>query len=140
LWAKSEFEREINKSFPNIRLFRTGPAWQLCQFMQHLDCTSQLALACGLIKRFHPEAAKALGETCAPEEESLRRSLDRFRHNATSTIESRIETARRAGESIRFVSKRKLLNVTAQRFKDAFRNECLESARVLSVDPRLEFQ
>ena len=29
LWAKSDFEREIEASFPTLQMFTTGPAWQL---------------------------------------------------------------------------------------------------------------
>jgi hypothetical protein len=139
-WAISEFEREIDGSFPDLVLFRTGPVWQLYQFMQELDIARQLALARSLLRRFHPEAVKALGETCSVEEESLRYRLDGFRHDATSKMELEMDSRRRAGERIRFISKRKLLNTTSRRFQEAFGSECVESDRGLTGDPSLEFQ
>jgi len=140
LWAKSEFEQEIETSFPTLQMFTTGPAWQLYQFMQRLDRQQQLTLANSLIKRFHPDAVKALAEICSAEEELLRRSLDRFRQDAASNVELEVDARRRAGERVRFMSKRKLLNVTAQRFRDSFGSQCVESDRVLARDPSLQFQ
>ena len=55
--------------------------------MHRLDRQQQLPLAKSLIKRFHPEAVKALAETCSAEEERLRKDLDRFRQDVTSNIE-----------------------------------------------------
>lgn len=140
LWAKTEFEQELDTSFPNLQRFRTGPGWQVYQFMQNLDRERQRILAHGLLKRFHPEAVKSLAETCFPEEEALRRSLDRFRQDAVSSVESGIEARKRAGERIRFITKRKLLNVTAQTFQHAFGSQHVESDRVPDGDPSLQFQ
>lgn len=140
LWANSEFEREINGSFPSSQQFRTGPAWQAFQFFQKLDNVDRLVLARGLLKRFHPEAVKVLGETCSTDEEILRKRLDRFRHDARSSIELEIDARERSGEKIRYISKRKLLNTVAHRFRDVFGNECVESGRELTGDPRLEFE
>lgn len=142
LWATSEFEREINGSFPDLKLFRTGPTWQVFQFMQKLGKSEQFVVARGLLKRFHPETVKALGETCSAEEKSLRDRLDLFRHDVfgTSGIELELDARRRAGKKIRSLSKRKLLNVTAQRFQGAFGTQCAESDRELTGDARLEFR
>jgi hypothetical protein len=78
LWAISEWEKEINESFPNLRSFKAGTIWKTYQFMQLLNKSEQLILARGLLKRFHSEAVKILGENCSPEEESLRRKRDEF--------------------------------------------------------------
>jgi hypothetical protein len=140
LWAVSEFEREVDEAFPDLQLFRTGPTWQLYQFMQKLDSERQLALARSLLKRFHPQAVKALSEICSTEEESLRNELDSFRHDAIAGIELEIDAKRLMGERIKFMSKRKLLNAMAQRFQAAFGTRCIESGRELTGDARLEFQ
>ena len=104
--------------------------------MQQLDRGGQLLLARSLLKRFHPEAVKALGESCLVDEESLRDRLDGFRRDATLfEINSQ-----KSGEKIKSISKRKLLNVMAQKFQDVFGGQCVESDRVLTGDPRLEFQ
>lgn len=139
-WASSEFEREVNDSFPGFQQFRTGPAWQAFQFFQKLDNGDRLVLARSLLKRFHPDAIKILGETCTTDEETLRRRLDRFRHDAHSSVELEIDARERSGEKIRYISKRKLLNTVAHRFRDAFGNECVESGSELTGDPRLEFE
>jgi hypothetical protein len=78
LWAISEWEKEINESFPNLRSFKAGSAWETYQFMQLLNRRDQMILAHGLLKRFHPDAVKALGESCSREEESLRFGRDEF--------------------------------------------------------------
>jgi hypothetical protein len=78
LWASSDFEREINASFPNFHSFKTGAVWELYQFMQQLSKSDQMTLARSLLKRFHPEAVKALDESCSVEEESLRWRRDNF--------------------------------------------------------------
>lgn len=78
LWAISEWEKEINESFPNLRSFKAGTIWETYQFMQLLDKSQQLVLAHGLLKRSHPEAVKILRENCSREEESLRSRRDDF--------------------------------------------------------------
>lgn len=78
LWATSEWNQEIDESFPNLRSFKAGAAWETHQFMQLLDKSQQLILARGLLKRFHSDAVKTLGESCSPEEESLRSRRDDF--------------------------------------------------------------
>jgi hypothetical protein len=78
LWATSEWEKEINESLPNLSLFKSGTIWKTYQFMRLLDKNEQLTLARGLLKRFHQDAVKLLGENCSPEEEALRQKRDEF--------------------------------------------------------------
>ncbi len=78
LWAGSEWEREISESFPNLQRFKSGTFWKTYQFMRRLARGDRLATARGLLKRFHPDAVKALGETASPEEEFLRFQRDEF--------------------------------------------------------------
>jgi hypothetical protein len=47
VWAKAEWEKEVNASFPHLRLFKTGHAWNVYQFMQKLNKEDQLAWARG---------------------------------------------------------------------------------------------
>lgn len=77
-WATVEFEREIDEGFPNFRLFKTGAVWELYYLMQQLPKPDRLTAAHGLLKRFHPDAVKALGETCSTEEKALRDKRDSF--------------------------------------------------------------
>jgi len=37
IWSKAEWEKEINESFPHLRMFKTGHAWDIYQFMQKLN-------------------------------------------------------------------------------------------------------
>ncbi len=196
LWAISEWQKEIDGSFPNLRTFKTGAFWETYQVMQQLDKSQQLTLAHGLLKRFHPEAVKSLGESCSPEEEFLRARRDdffrikgmyhyvqwlekdgklaearnlfqKYVYSAAvkifgenylddekalrsrlcaafsaipSSLEQQIAERKRAGEKIKFMSKRKLLKRMAEKFQDAFGNECVETDRVLEVDPSLAFE
>lgn len=138
LWAISEFKEEIEHSFQSFRSFKTGSAWKLQRFMEKLDRADQLLLASGLLKRFHPDAVRALNETCSPEEESLRNRLDAFRRTKAG-LELEIAERRQAGEKLKFVGKRKLLNITSQAFQSAFGNS-IEIDRDEDHDPRLGFR
>ena len=81
-WAISEFEREIDESFPNLRLFEGGCIRETYRFMQQLSKCDQLVLARSLLKKSHCEAVKTLGEMCSDKEEALYNNLDVFRHDA----------------------------------------------------------
>jgi hypothetical protein len=138
LWATSEFEKEIEESFPTLRLFKAGGAWKTHQFMLQLSKSDQLALARSLLKRFHPNAVKALGETCSTEEESLRSRRDASTNNILSFGEE-IRARKNAGEQIKLASKRKLRKVMTAKFKAAFGHECIGLACV-DEEPDLRFK
>ncbi len=129
LWATSEFEREIERSFPTLRLFKAGSAWKTHQFMLQLSKSEQLVLAHGLLKRFHSNAIKTLGEACSPEEEALRSRRDVAFSNIVSFGEE-VRARTRAGEPIKLASKRQLRKVMAAQFKEAFGDECIGLAPV----------
>jgi hypothetical protein len=97
--------------------------------MLRLPSTERLVLAHGLLKRFHPNAVKALGETCSTEEESLRARRDSFPSNILSFAEE-IRARKKAGEPIKLASKRKLRKVMTAQFKAAFGDECIGLACV----------
>jgi hypothetical protein len=78
LWSISEFEKEIEESFPNLRSFKAGYAWRIYQIIQQLNGKEQLTLAHGLLKRWHPDTAKILGENVSTEEEFLLSKCDEF--------------------------------------------------------------
>ena len=50
-WSKAEWEKEINESFPHLRMFKTGPGWDLYQFMQKFNREEQLVFAMGRLKQ-----------------------------------------------------------------------------------------
>jgi hypothetical protein len=108
LWARSEWERQIDGSFPDLHCFKAGPAWETLQYMQQLSRHEQLLVAGGLLKRFHPDAVKTLGETCSPEEEAFRSRRDCFfrvreEYQGLCELESggQIEAARFAFQMLR---------------------------------------
>ena len=70
-WSRSQFEREIHDSFPTLRTFKSGHAWNVFQFMQTLGPSQQLVFAHALLKRYHREAVAVLDERQSREEEIL---------------------------------------------------------------------
>jgi hypothetical protein len=138
LWAISEFQDEIEHSFQNFGSFKTGHVWKLQRFIEKLDRADQLVLASAMLKRFHPDAVRTLNESCSPEEQALRNQLDSFR-NRDAGPEIEIAARRRAGEKLKFTSKRKLLKITSQTFQSAFK-ACSEIDRDEDYDPHLRFQ
>jgi hypothetical protein len=139
LWSISEFEKEIEESFPTLRLFKAGGPWKTYQLMLKLPKSDQLILARSLLKRFHPNAVKSLGEICSPEEQMLRSRRDTAFSNIVS-FGDEILARKKAGEPIKLASKRKLRNVITTQFKTAFGNECIDLARADEDDEMLRFK
>jgi hypothetical protein len=133
LWAISEFESEIEESFPTLRLFKAGASWATYQFMQQLTRREQFALAHALLKRTHANTVQVLGETCSPEEELLRSRRDAFPSNIL-TFSAEIRARKNAGEQIKLASKRRLRKVITAQFKAAFGRECIGLACVDEED------
>jgi hypothetical protein len=129
-WAGSEFEREIAEGFPNLGLFNAGESRTVLDFMRGLDTLSRLELARGLLKRFHPEGVKILGETVSDVEKSLVAQLDDFRliKNAKSMVDSGIKLANKA----------KLRKTMLAKFKSEFGAQCSE-LELVGLDPELDF-
>ncbi|HXT41301.1 MAG TPA: hypothetical protein VN887_14925 [Candidatus Angelobacter sp.] len=139
LWSISEFEKEIEESFPTLRLFKAGGAWKTYQFMLKLPKSEQLVLARSLVKRSHPNAVKTLGETCSAEEESLRSRRDAAFSNILSVSEE-IRARKKAGEPVKLAGKRKLRKVMTAQFKAAFGSECIDLARADEDEEMLRFK
>ena len=78
LWSISEFEKEIEDSFPNLQLFKAGRAWRRYQFMRLLIKKEQMTLAHSFLKRWHRDTVKILGEKISADEESLLSKYDSF--------------------------------------------------------------
>ena len=125
-WAISEWEKEINESFPNLRLFKGGSFQRLHQFMQNLDKEKQSALAHSLLKRCHPNAVKKLGIITTDEEVTLRDKLDCFRTYSFTNEMGKLQARRRPGEKIKFVSKTKLRKIIAEKFTKAYGERCVK--------------
>jgi hypothetical protein len=133
LWAKSEFEREIEQSFPDLRLSNIVGVPSLYHLMRLFTRSDQLNLAHGLLKRFHPQAVEALNEECSREEMSLLAKRD-----ACNIIEnSRQLTGPEEGK--KFAGKSKLRSKVLTEFKKAYGGDCLALASV-GLDPELDFK
>jgi len=139
LWATSEFEKEIEESFPTMQLFRAGSPWKTHQFMLKLPKTEQLILAHSLLKRFHPNAVRSLGETSSTEEDSLLSRRGAASNNIVSLGEE-IRARKSAGESVKLASKRKIRKVMTAQFKSAFGSQCIDLDRVDEDDEMLRFK
>jgi hypothetical protein len=139
LWSISEFEQEIEQSFPSLRLFKAGLIWRLYQFMQQLGRDKQLELAHSILKRFHPDAVKKLGESCSDEECSLRDELDDFRRNPFG-LETEIAARRSTGEKIRFVGKGKLRKAMVARFRETYGSRCVRMEIGEELDPLFDMR
>lgn len=181
VWAKAEWEKEINESFPHLRMFKTGHAWDIYQFMQKLNKEEQLALAMGRLKKRSREEASKWGEqlsgkeelicrkfdafsgnkdqfqifnqlrndgkisdakgvfdlVCAPaarilcdtdstDAEFLSSELDGFVSSIPQSFEEQVKARQRAGEKVKFVSKKKLQKILTQKVKDVFGNQYVE--------------
>jgi hypothetical protein len=190
LWAASEWEKEINESLPNLGSFKSGTIWETYQFIRLLEKHQQLTLARALLKRFHAEAVKSLGEGITVEEENLRNLRDTFfdirqkyqfvqqlqkdgqfdvaefwigqlRNNAANvpgvgffnddksmlaqlnavlqhiptSFEEGIAARKKAGEKIKFVSKKKLQKIMEEKFRSTFGGLCLDYRFDDALDP-----
>lgn len=107
LWSKKDFKREIHESFPYLRLFKTGPGRSFIEFMGRLERDDQLVLASALLKKFHPEAVKFLGEDLSSEELEMQSQFRVF-SNIPSTMDESTLAKELAGEKIIYASRRKL--------------------------------
>jgi hypothetical protein len=139
-WAISEWEKEINESFPNLRLFKTGSFRHLLQFMQNLDKEEQFVLAHGLLKRFHPNAVKKLGASVTEEEIALRERCDKFRGDLFQNEMEELQARRRAGEKIKFVSKAKLRKVMVAKFQEMYGARCVRIETGEGWDPQFDIK
>jgi hypothetical protein len=125
-WAISEWEKEINESFPNLRLFKAGSFQHLHQFMQNLDKEEHLVLAHALLNRFHSSAVKKLGVITTEEEIALLEKRDKFCGSSFQNEMEELQARRRAGEKIKFVSKTKLRKIMADKFTKAYGERCVK--------------
>lgn len=139
LWATSEFEKEINNSFPNLRLFRSGSGWKLCHFMQRLKPSDQSVLAHGRLKLWYPEQIKELGVEITDEEKSLAASFAEFALQPSSR-EFQILSRKRAGEKVKFASKRKLRRAIVSKLIEAYGSHWVHTETDEGWDPQFHMR
>jgi hypothetical protein len=138
LWSISEFEKEIDESSPNLRLFKAGPTGYRRQFMKRLDKGSQLILAHALLKQWHSSAVKLLGESLSNEEDALRNEFYEF-CNDSFVREINDKAKKHTENKIKFVSKRKLQEAITKAFNDVFGSQCINSESDYDIEPSSEF-
>jgi hypothetical protein len=137
-WLHGELKNEINNSFPNLRLFRSGYGWILHHFMQTLDRSDQLTLANAMVKR-NPTYLEASGETMSADEKALWDLFERFLIEPSS-IEVEIQARKRAGEKIKLASKRKLRKAAVEKFVAAFGSQCFDMKLGEEWDPQFHMK
>jgi len=137
LWSISEFEKEREESFASLRSFKAGQPQKFHQFVQRLDADDQKIFGAGRLKKFHPNAVRALGENYSAEEQTLLLKFDEF-HRAEVVSGSGIDTKMLSGK-VKFASKRKLRKVLTAKFREAFGSQCLGLASV-DEEPELQFK
>jgi hypothetical protein len=137
-WCHAELKDEINNSFPNLRLFRSGYGWKLHHFMQKLESRDQLTLANAMVKR-NPTYLAASGETMTAEEKALWDSFERFVIEPSS-LEVEIQSRKEAGEKIKLASKRKLRKAAVSKFVEAFGSQCFDMKLGEEWDPLFQMK
>lgn len=138
-WHVSEFEKEINASFPNLRLFKSGTAWKLYHFMQRLKPGDQFKLAQAWLNIGWSREIENLGVVVAEEGKNL---LESFKESAwqPSSREFDIASRKKAGEKIKFASKRKLRKTMVSKFTEAFGSECVHMETGEGWDPQFHMR
>lgn len=138
-WWISEFEKEVNTSFPNLRLFKSGFGWKIHYFMQQLTHRDQLTLARAILKRWHSADLEELGEEINEKEKGLLESFDRFALEP-SGLETEIQARKQAGEKIKMASKGKLRKAVVSKFVEAFGSQCFDMKLGEEWDPLFQMK
>jgi hypothetical protein len=124
-WAKLKAADEIKEEFPHFWLFKGGASWKHYEFMRKLERREQELFVAAQLKRSHRYAVDILGETVSIEERAIEERW--FKCNLEmSDFERDIAIRRRRGETIRFVSKRRLQQAMVSSFDKAFGHLGLE--------------
>ena len=120
-WAISQFEREINESFPILRTFKIGQMWEAHQFMQQITKSEQLTLAKGLLRGAYSDTAKILGETLSDEADPLLKRFNKFCSQFYGQTRSEL-----SGKKVKYVSKGKLKKAIEIAFTKAYGSQCVK--------------
>ena len=138
-WHVSEFEKEINASFPNLRLFKSGEGWKLYHFMQRLKPGDQLMLAQARLNIAWSREMESLGVVIPEEGKRLAESFGEFEWQPSSR-EFDIASRKKAGEKITFASKRKLRKTLVSKFTEAFGLQCVHTETGEGWDPQFHMR
>jgi len=80
-WSLREWDREIAADLPMLRKVRGASAFRSQEFLESLPRERWAEVARALTKRFHPDAAKLLGQGLDDEERALLVRCDAYRRN-----------------------------------------------------------
>lgn len=138
-WHVSEFEKEINASFPNLRLFKSGTAWKLHHFMQRLKPGDQFMLAQAWLNIAWSREMEGLGVAVAEEGKNLLESFREFAWQPSSR-EFDIASRKKAGGKIEFASKRKLRKAMVSKFIEAYGSQCVHTETGEGWDPQFHMR
>jgi hypothetical protein len=118
-WAKLRALEEVRDEFPHFWLFNGGLSWKFYSFLKMLTEDEQNLLVTSTLKRFHADAAAALGESVSRGENAIRERFIKF-IMLPADIEREIAARRRTGDPMRFTSKRKVQRAMLTGFRKAF--------------------
>ena len=128
-WLHAELASEINNSFPNLRLFKSGYGWQLHHFMQSLGRDDQMALANAMAKQ-NPTYLISSGQMVSQKEAELWSAFRKF-FGGPPALHEEIQSRRQVGEKVRLASKSKLRKASVTKFVEAFGSRCFD----MNLDP-----
>lgn len=134
-WWSSEFEKEINACFPNLKCFKSGLGWKMHYFMQQLTHSDRLLLAGAIVRRWR--SADLFGITEKGKE--LLELFDQFA-SEPSSMEVEVQARKQAGEKIKMASKGKLRKATVAKFVEAFGSQCFDMKLGEEWDPLFEMK
>ena len=115
LWALYAAERAVEESFPQFRMFKGGITWKFYQFVQKLSKHQQLSFV-----RIRRKSAyfNETNKRSEPLSEKDNEFLNRYRASywGQHGLEIEIPRRRRAGEKIKFASKKTLQKAITEKF------------------------
>jgi hypothetical protein len=139
LWSASEFEKEINASFPNLRVFESGLGWKLYHFMQRLKPGEQVMLAHAILNIGYSSEMEDLGIAITAEERGLVESYREFALQPSSR-EFDIASRKKAGEKIKLASKSKLRKTMVSKFIETYGSQCVHTETGEGWDPQFHMR
>ena len=133
-WWVSEFEREINNSFPNLRLFKSGYGRKLYQFMQQLSHRNRLTFARARCKNGSAYLADS-GDVMTEEEQNLLDSFAGF-FMKKSSLDEESDCGNQTGKPRRLANRLKIRKALVSQFLDSFGTRCVDMKIEKEWDPQ----
>jgi hypothetical protein len=130
LWALHVAEREAEQLFPHFGVFKGGITWKLNRFVRQLTKSERLVFVRINRKDVYFRESNGRSEPLSNDEKQF---LDRYYGFCLGQrgLQTEIPAKRRAGEKIKFASKKTLHKAIAEKFVGAFGDRGIE------VEPNL---